>query len=168
MGPTRCLLIFAGLLTLASELPAQNGQDNRRTRVDIQVTAVDANERPLPTLVAGEYVRLRVRAQVGNLPARAALSVGAKATFTTTILGQPVSYSINLPAQGTASSLLNPSVSASGRPLATDFNNRTVEEIFDFNIPRDTPAGTVTLAIRIAGSSLAPVQKSFNLQIVRP
>jgi len=164
-------LAFILLLVAATslELRAQPFA-NAKTKINLDISAVDINEKPLSAFIAGEYARLRVRADLGQLPPRASVAIGAKATFNTTILGRPVSYTVNLPAQGAAGSLLNPAVGVedSGRPLAEQIKDGIYEEIFDLNIPRETPAGSATITISVSGSSLAPLRKTFTLRVVRP
>lgn len=158
------------VLLLAATLPNLHAQPVSSSKINIEISAVDIDERPLTAFIAGEYARLRVRADLGQLPPRASVAIGAKATFSTTILGRPVSYTVNLPAQGAAGSLLNPAVGVegSGRPLAEQIEGGTYEEIFDFNIPRETPAGSATITVSLSGSSLAPLRKTFSLRVIRP
>jgi hypothetical protein len=156
------------LLALSSGLHAQKPLQ-QKTKINVQVRAVDLDENPLANLTPGQYARLRVRADLGKLPSSAAVAVGARATFNTTILGRPVSYTVSLPAGGTASSLLNPAIGVpgSGQPLGKDLPSGIYEETFDFQVPPETPPGIVTITVRLSGTSLAPYQKSLRLQVVR-
>jgi hypothetical protein len=136
---------------------------------ELFLSAVDANENPLPSLVAGEYVRLRVKALVNKVPDTAAVLLSAKASFSMILLGRKVAYSVNLPAQGASNSTLNPTVGMpdSGKKLGTEYEKQVIEEIYDFHIPAETPAGSLKVTVTASATSIPKFSKTFAFQVVR-
>jgi hypothetical protein len=136
----------------------------------INLQAVDAEGRPLQNLVAGKYVRLDASATFENLPPKAVGKVNFSATFSTSILGRKVSYTLKLPASGSAGSSLDPSVGVptSGQPLDATLPAKSFREILDFQIPPETPAGKLTFTVFARATSAAPSRRSFTFNVVRP
>ncbi len=135
----------------------------------ISLQAVDRNGNPLQTLVAGEYIRLDVSADLSRLPQKASASVTASAAFTTTILGRTVSYSLSLPLKGNAGSRIDPSVGGllSGTDLAKPYENTVYQEILDFQIPPETPAGVVTFTVTVSATSMKTIKRKLGFPVRR-
>jgi hypothetical protein len=135
----------------------------------ISLQAVDRNGNPLQTLVAGEYIRLDLKADLSRLPQKASASVTASAAFTTTILGRTVGYSLSLPLKGNAGSRIDPSVGGplSGTDLAKPYENTIYREILDFQIPPEAPAGVVTFTVTVTATSMKTIKRKFVFPIRR-
>jgi hypothetical protein len=144
-------------------------KSREQSTVGISLIAVDRNGNPLQTLVAGEYIRLDLSADLSALPSKASASVTASAAFTTTILGRPVGYTVSLPLKGSAGSRIDPTIGASlsGSDLVKPYENTVYHEILDFQIPPETPAGIVTFTVSVSEASIKTVKKKFVFQVRR-
>lgn len=141
-----------------------------KTEADLRLYAVDENGYLVENLVAGKYVALIVEANTGVFPDKVAAGLSARAEFSTQVFGQLVKYSISLPvAKASASSRLDPTVGTptSGLKIGNDLQNRIWSERFDFYIPSEAPAGTVTITIRANGTSAKSVYRAFTFKVIR-
>lgn len=168
----QCVLIVTtvlGFILLPAVALNAKQPTSPQAGADIEISAVDINENPLPSLKAGQYARLRVRAMAGSLPDGASARITAVASYTTTILGRKVSYRVNLPVSGSIGSSLDPTVGMpnSGQKLGAEVEYQTVRETFDIYVPSEAPAGKLVLTIKVTASSAAPLTRNFNLQVVR-
>lgn len=167
---SKTLSTFSGILLFAVVVwsPVALGKAEK-SELNIQVSAVDQNGSPLSTLVAGQYARLRVVANIQKVPDKGSASISAKASFTTMVFGKKVSYSVNLPAQGFAGSTINPAIGmeTSGQKLGAEFEEERIEEIFDFYVPTEAPAGKLEVTIRISSQGLDPVTRRFTFPVTR-
>jgi len=159
-------ILLVGTAALVQTAPAQPVAS---TGADIKISAVDINENPLPALKAGEYARLEVEARLREIPDKAQARVTASATFTTFVLGRRVSYSVSLPLRAAAGSSIDPSIGlpGSGKKLGSEVENRTIREIFDFHVPAETPAGELTISVKVTATSATRLSRTFRFQVVR-
>jgi hypothetical protein len=165
----KALLFLISALALFVTMMTADAKSKTASGI-IQLQAVDAEGRPLQNLVAGKYVRLDASASFENLPPKAVGKVNFSATFSTSILGRKVSYTLKLPVSGSAGSSLDPSVGVptSGQPLDATLPAKTFREILDFQIPPETPAGKLTLTVFASATSATPLKRSFTFNVVRP
>lgn len=160
--------VIAVLLLAPSQMEA--APTPPKSYFQLSVSAVDLNGNPLPNLVAGNYARLTVKALVDKVPNTAAVLLSAKATFVTIFMGRKISYSIALPAQGAANSTLNTSVGmpGSGQKFGTEYEKKQIEEVYDFLLPAETPAGTLKVTVLATATSIPKFSKTFSFTVVRP
>jgi len=141
-----------------------------KTQGALSLFPVDAAGNKINELVAGQYVALQVEADAKTFPDKANARIAVRASFTTEVLGQPVKYSINLPLSGSVGSRVDPSVGlpTSGRKLGTEFENKVWRERFDFYVPREVPAGTLSIRVRATATSGQRLARTFTFKVVRP
>ena len=162
------LSFSAWCLAISSPLHAQSAATKSQGALDLY--AVDAAGNRITDLEAGKYVAVIVEADAKTFPDKANARLSVRASFTTEVLGRPVKYSINLPLSGTVGSRNDPSVgtATAGQKLGTEFENKVWRERFDFYVPREVPAGKLTLRVRATATSAKPVVSAFSFDVVRP
>jgi hypothetical protein len=162
------ILCVAWALLLHAPLHAQPSASKSQAGLDLY--AVDAAGNRIADLEAGKYVALIVEADTKTFPDKASVRLSVRATFNTEVLGQPVKYSVNLPLSGSVGSGKDPSIgtATSGQKLGTALENKVWRERVDFYVPRETPAGSVTIRVRASATSAKPVVRNFTFNVVRP
>lgn len=136
---------------------------------DLELKAVDVNGNNITQFTAGQYVRVIASAAIKNLPKNATAKLSITAYFTTVVLGKKISYSFTLPANSLASSRINPIEQTAdyGLPLGDEIQNSFYQETIDFQIPPQTPAGTLTLSVSATATSAKQIKRKFRFKIVR-
>ncbi len=136
---------------------------------ELELKAVDVNGNLISHFTAGEYVRVNASAKIYNLPKYANAKISITAYFTTVVLGKKISYSFTLPASGLASSRINPIQETSdfSLPVGNELQNSSFLETIDFQIPPQTPEGTLTFAVTATATSAKQVKRKFRFNIVR-
>jgi hypothetical protein len=135
----------------------------------LELEAVDANGNSISQFIPGQYIRLNASVTIKDLPKNANAKITISALYATVVLGKKVSYSFALPAIGSASSRLNPVEGTTdyGLPLGNELQNNSFNEVIDFQIPSQVPAGTLTFTVTATATSVKQIKRKFRFNIVR-